>query len=102
MALNFLSFPSSSLVNHILNTETTESPDLFVYLSYYTPTGGTYTAGSAWVGSVCFSDTTGVNGGSQNGKGFRASVSLRTYKGDLDCAEVRFKIYNPFNCSSSN
>jgi len=78
----------NSLVNHILNTEQTESPNLFVYLSYYTPTGGTYTAGSAWVGSVCFSDNAGVNGGSQNGKGFRASVSLRTYKGDLDCAEI--------------
>jgi len=85
----FMDKQNGLLENHIINNESTESPNLFVYLSYYTPPPGvTYTVGSAWVGSVCIADDANVNGGTQNGKGFRASISLKTSKGDLDCAET--------------
>ena len=78
-------FSSSVLVDQIPSNEQ-EDPDLFVYISYLTPpVFGTI--GSAWVSTVCFSNNLNVNGGTNNGKGFRTSISL-WLRSDLQCAEV--------------
>ena len=82
------------MVNHISTTEA-EDPNLFVYLATYIPPagGGSFTAGSGWVGSICYQNNWSVNGGSNNGKGFRASISL-WIDSDLQAAEVTSIYYS--------
>merc|ERR1712051_718512 len=51
--------------------------DAFVYITWVTPPsgGGSFTVGIAWVGSVCYTNNLSVNGGTNNGKGFRVSIN---------------------------
>ena len=73
-----LLFYSPKIINEININEQNEDPNLFVYISHFTPNGGgTFVAGSGWVGTVC-----------SPSKGHRASISLWTTS-DLGCAEVR-------------
>merc|ERR1719495_1479153 len=51
------------------------------------PTVGSIVSGSAWVGTVCLSNNLNINGGTNNGKGFRTSISL-WLSSDLQCAET--------------
>ena len=76
------------MIDHISTTET-EDPNLFVYLATFVPSGGgTFTAGSGWVGVTCTPNNANINGGTSNGKGFRASISL-WIDSDLQAAEVK-------------
>ena len=94
-------FEISILVDHISSNEQ-EDPNLFVYLSHLTPpVGGLITSGSAWVGTVCVSNDANFNGGTNNGKGFRASISLWLFS-DLQCAEVRIIDKGAYQCPESS
>ena len=76
--------------NHVLNVET-EDPNVFAFITHLVPPNfGTYTVGKAWRGSLCYTDNLNVNGGSNNGKGFRTSINSWTSSGgDLGLAQVR-------------
>jgi len=54
-----------------------EDPNLFVFITHLTPPsgGGSFTVGIAWGGTVCTPDSDNVNGGTDNGKGFRISIN---------------------------
>ena len=76
--------------NHVVNVET-EDPNVFAFITHLVPPNfGTYTVGKAWRGSLCYTDNLNVNGGSNNGKGFRTSINSWTSSGgDLGLAQVR-------------
>ena len=68
---------------------------MFVYITHLTPPsgGGSFTVGIAWVGSLCYSNTMSVNGGSNNGKGFRVSINSWV-SSDLGLSRVRYTLLN--------
>ena len=71
---------------------------MFVYITHLTPPsgGGSFTVGIAWVGSLCYSNTMSVNGGSNNGKGFRVSINSWV-SSDLGLSRVRYTLVNYMN-----
>ena len=81
--------------NHVVNVETEDAKVLAV-LSHLVPSSsGTYTVGIAWRGSLCYTDNMSVNGGTNNGKGFRSSINSWTFS-DLGLARVRHNFHNEF------
>jgi hypothetical protein len=65
-----------SLVDYVSNVEP-EDADAFVYITHLTPPsgGGSFTVGIAWVGSICWTNAYSINGGTNNGKGFKVSIN---------------------------
>ena len=81
--------------NHVVNVET-EDANVFAFITHLVPPWfGTYTVGIAWRGSLCYTDNMNVNGGSNNGKGFRSSINSWTFS-DLGLARVRHNFHNEF------
>jgi len=60
-----------------VDTNESEDPNLFVFITHLTPPsgGGSFTVGIAWGGVVCVPDGANMNGGTNNGKGFRISIN---------------------------
>jgi len=60
-----------------VDTNESEDPNLFVFITHLNPPsgGGSFTVGIAWGGVVCYPDNINVNGGTNNGKGFRISIN---------------------------
>ena len=87
----------SPLVDHVAYDEP-ENADVFVYITHLTPPsgGGSFTVGIAWVGSLCYSNTMSVNGGSNNGKGFRVSINSWV-SSDIGLSRVRYTLLNYMN-----
>ena len=83
--------------NHVVNVET-EDANVFAFITHLVPPSfGNYVVGKAWRGSLCYTDNTNVNGGSNNGKGFRTSINSWTSSGgDLGLARVRHNFHNEF------
>ena len=63
-------------VVNIINAETGDTPNLYVFLGHIDPGFGTFTAGIAWTGSVCYPAQYVT---------YRSSVNLY-YSNDLDAA----------------
>ena len=81
--------------NHVVNVET-EDANVFAFITHLVPpSSGTYTVGIAWRGSLCYTDNMNVNGGSNNGKGFRSSINSWTFS-DLGLARVRHNFHYEF------
>ena len=81
---------SSVLGNHVITNES-EDPNLFVFITHLNPppiVGEEITVGRAWPGSVCFADNANINGGTNNGKGFRISINSWVFS-DLQLSEVK-------------
>ena len=79
-----------SVLGPHVNTNESEDPNLFVFITHLTPPsgGGSFTVGIAWGGSVCYQDNWNVNGGTNNGKGFRISINSWV-SSDLGLSEVK-------------
>ena len=58
--------------------------------------GGSFTVGVAWRGSICFTNNLSINGGSNNGKGFRVSINSWVFS-DLGLSRVRYTFLNYLN-----
>ena len=71
---------------------------MFVYITHLTPPsgGGSFTVGIAWVGTVCFTNSISINGGTNNGKGFRVSINSWV-SSDLGLSRVRYTLLNYLN-----
>ena len=71
----------------------TEDANLFVFITYLNPPSGgdPFTVGIAWGGTVCTPDNANVNGGTNNGKGFRISINSWV-SGDFGLSEVKENI----------
>ena len=81
--------------NHVVNVET-EDANVFAFITHLVPPSfGKYVVGKAWRGSLCYTDNTNVNGGSNNGKGFRSSINSWTFS-DLGLARVRHNFHYEF------
>ena len=61
--------------------------------------GGPFVVGVAWKGSLCYDNRYGVDGGSNNGKGFRTSINSRVTS-DLGLAMVINTLTNPLSIST--
>ena len=87
----------SPLVTYVSQTEP-EDADAFVYITHLTPPsgGGSFTVGIAWVGSVCYTNNLSVNGGTNNGKGFRVSINSWV-SSDIGLSRVRYTLLNYLN-----
>ena len=83
-------FCISSILGRHVDTNESEDPNLFVFITHLTPPsgGGTFTVGIAWGGTVCIPDNANINGGSNNGKGFRISINSWV-SSDLGLSEVK-------------
>ena len=71
-----------------------EDPNLFVFITHLNPPsgGGSFTVGIAWGGTVCTPDNANINGGTNNGKGFRTSINSWV-SSDLGLSEVKDNIW---------
>ena len=78
--------------NHVITNENEDS-NLFVFITQKNPPigGGEITVGRAWLGSVCEPDNANINGGTNNGKGFRISINSWVFS-DLQLSEVKKNI----------
>ena len=87
----------SPLVDHVSNNEP-EDANAFVYITHLVPPngGGSFTVGVAWRGSICFTNNLSINGGSNNGKGFRVSINSWVFS-DLGLSRVRYTLLNYLN-----
>ena len=87
----------SPLVDHVAYVEP-ENADVFVYITHLVPPsgGGSFIVGVAWVGSICFTNNLSINGGSNNGKGFRVSINSWVFS-DLGLSRVRYTLLNYLN-----
>ena len=87
-------FCISSVLGDHVSTNESEDPNLFVFITHLTPPsgGGSFTVGIAWGGSVCYQDNWNVNGGTNNGKGFRTSINSWVFS-DLQLSEVKDNIW---------
>ena len=83
----------SVLGSHV-DTNESEDPNLFVFITHLNPPsgGGSFTVGIAWGGVVCYPDNINVNGGTNNGKGFRISINSWV-SSDLALSEVKENIW---------
>ena len=92
------SFIFDSIAGAHVDTNESEDPNVFVFVTHLTPPsgGGSFTVGIAWRGTVCTPDDANVNGGTNNGKGFRISINSWV-SSDLGLAEVNQNIYI-YNC----
>ena len=79
-----------SVLGPHVDTNESEDPNLFVFITHLTPPsgGGSFTVGVAWGGSVCYPDSANINGGTNNGKGFRTSINSWV-SSDLGLSEVK-------------
>ena len=87
-------FCISSVLGDHIDTNESEDPNSFVFITHLTPPsgGGTVTAGVAWRGSVCYPDNLNVNCGANNGKEFRTSINSWVFS-DLQLSEVKDNIW---------
>ena len=70
-----------------------EDANLFVFITHLNPSDEEFfTVGNAWGGTVCTPDNANVNGGTNNGKGFRISINSWV-SGDLGLSEVKENIW---------
>ena len=79
-----------SVLGPHVDTNESEDPNLFVFITHLTPPGGFFTVGIAWEGTVCTPDNANINGGTNNGKGFRISINSWV-SSDLGLSEVKEK-----------
>jgi len=72
-----------------VDTNESEDANVFVFVTHLTPPsgGGSFTVGIAWRGTLCTPDDANVNGGTNNGKGFRISINSWVFS-DLGLAET--------------
>ena len=77
-------------MNHVANVEPEEA-NVFVYITHLEPPsgGGSFVVGIAYVGTLCYTNDLSVNGGTNNGKGFRTSINSWVYS-DLGLSRVRW------------
>ena len=82
-------------MDHVANVEPEEA-NVFVYITHLEPPsgGGSFVVGIAYVGTLCYTNDLSVNGGTNNGKGFRTSINSWVYS-DLGLSRVRW--YNLHN-----
>ena len=87
-------FYFSSVLGDHVNANESEDPNVFVFITHLTPPSGgeSFTVGIAWGGTVCYPDNLNVNGGTNNGKGFRTSINSWVFS-DLQLSEVKDNIW---------
>ena len=83
-----------SVLGPHVDTNESEDPNLFVFITHLNPPsgGGSFTVGIAWGGVVCYPDNINVNGGTNNGKGFRISINSWV-SSDMALSEVKENIW---------
>ena len=80
----------SDLVDYVAYVEPDEA-NLFVYITHLVPPsgGGSFTTGVAFRGTICYTNFLSINGGTNNGKGFKASINS-WWSSDLGLSRVRY------------
>ena len=80
--------------NYVVKHETSEDANLFVFITHHEPPSARtpFNMGAAYIGTVCMPDDANVNGGTNNGIGFRVSINSWVIS-DLQLTEVKENIW---------